>query len=105
MGVSENGDYQMLINGEDVILFGSGKLIPKKLDTMIVSFRSCRLKMFINTIIPKQSGFLMEYCRQKMVGELRKSTFRTRNVQGWTIETIMDLHEWIKKAMNDLSQT
>lgn len=98
--MAENGDYQMLIKGEEAkIIFtgaGTGPLYAGRSAAMIVEVSSHRMKAFINSIIPKQGAYLIEYCLKQTSQNLRASTFKKVTHQSWNVETMVSLRDWLQ---------
>lgn len=86
IGVEDFGEIQILICGEDKIMIGGNtKSFSRKEELMTIVCSSARLKMFLNQIIPKNGSLLVEYCRSKVLADMRKSSFRSKSFYTWTI--------------------
>ena len=105
LGVEHFGDVEMLIRGEEKLFIGTSSKPYTKNDELMIVCPSTKLKIFLNSIIPKQASLLMDYMRSKIVTDLKKSSFRNRNFHTWTAETVIEFSEWAKKEIYDSSST
>jgi hypothetical protein len=79
VGVEEGSDYQILQRNETKILFignSHGSSSTHKSSAIVVEILSYRVKCFINRIIPKQAGFLVDFCEKQAAKDLRTSTLK-----------------------------
>ena len=96
IGVSEGSDYQILIRNETKILFvGHGANLGHKSSAIVVEILSNRVKSFINSIISRQGGFLIDFCEKQAAKDLRASTLKKASEQTWNIETILSFKNWL----------
>ena len=100
LAVEENGDYQILVKDDETkIIFahsGTAASFSQKTGAIVIEIASHRIKNFINSIIPKQGHFILEYCSKQANQNLRASTFKKITYQTWNIETIIALRGWIQ---------
>ena len=100
LAIEENGDYQILVKDENIkIVFtqpGTAATFSQKTSAIVVEISSHRIKSFINSIIPKQGNFIIEYCSKQAKQSLRASTFKKISYQIWNIETIIGLRDWLQ---------
>lgn len=64
---------------------------------MTIVCSSARLKTFLNQMIPRNASWLVEYCRSKVMADMRKSSFRSKSFYTWTVETVMEFREWVRE--------
>lgn len=66
-----------------------------KSSTIFVEVSCYRIKHFINKVIKKQAGFLLDFCEKQAAKDMRASSFRKTSEQIWTIETIIAFKNWL----------
>ena len=96
IAVHENEDYQILEKEEVRIIFSSAVSTTCKSSAIIIEIHSHRIKSFINSIIPKQASFVMEFGLKQAQRDLRASTFKKSSLQVWNMETVIQLRDWLE---------
>lgn len=105
IGVGNFGDIEILIKGDSKIVIGAGHKCYSKNEELMIICPSIKIKIFLNSVIPKQASLLVDYYQSKVKTDLRKSTFRTCNLQMWTAETVMEFSEWVRRDGDSSSTT
>lgn len=74
---------------------GHGASFAHKSSAIVIEIYSHRIKSFINKLIPKQSGLLIEFCEKQAAKDLRASTLKKASEQTWNIETLLAFKSWL----------
>lgn len=74
---------------------GHGAGFAHRGSAIVVEIYSHRIKCFINTLIPKQAGLIIEFCEKQASKDLRASTLKKASEQSWNIETLLSFKSWL----------
>jgi len=87
-----------LVRNETKILFiccGDGTNFSHKSSAIVIEVLSHRIKSFINSIIPKQCGLIIDFCEKQAAKDMRASTLKKASYQSWNIETVIQFKNWL----------
>ena len=75
---------------------GTAATYAHQTSAIIVQVGSHRIKNLLNSIIPKQGAYVLEYCLKQTMKDLRASTFKKPSYQMWNVESILSLRNWLQ---------